>query len=397
MDQRAKFISEWNSHSMTMTALCRLFGISRQTGHKLVRQQKREATIAEKSRRPKSHPKTTSPKLVKLIVSQRRQFPLWGPAKIRQRLRLHWPQHKWPSVSTIGAILKREGLVKPRRFRRRAAPRTRPFGAVREPNDLWCVDFKGQFVMGNGRVCYPLTVTDGASRYLLACVAFHEPTLANVRDAFVDLFRRYGLPRAIRSDNGEPFASTSTAGGLTQLSAWWARLGIRLERIDPGKPQQNSRHERMHRTLKQATCSPPRRSLGWQQRAFDRFQAEYNDVRPHEALAFATPGSLYVRSHTPYPAQLPDLHYPFADIHRVRSDGTIAFRQRRQFISTSLAGELVGLYQVDERYVEVVFTNVVLGLIDTRNNNANPRVNLVRPGYGHGKKKPTRVSAIYPV
>lgn len=251
--------------------------------------------------------------------------------------------------------------------------------------------------MGDGRRCYPLTVMDAASRYLLACVAFHEPSLENVEPVFVELFKRYGLPKAIRSDNGEPFASTSTAAGFTHLSAWWARLGIQLERIDPGEPQQNGRHERMHYTLKEATCLPPRRSLRWQQRAFDRFRAQYNDIRPHQALDLETPGSRYVPSTRPYPESPPMLEYPMAEVHRIRADGTITVGQRRQFITTTLAGELVGLYTLDERYIEVVYANVLLGLIDMLNNNANPKRGLLRPPSGHASRRPTKVSAMSPV
>lgn len=398
MDQRSKFLSEvlYRPHP-SFTAVCRMFGISRQTGYKWRRRWKHEHSVEEKSRRPKSHPRTTPPGLVKRILSQRKEFPQWGPVPIRHRLQQLWPRIKWPSASTIGAILKRHGMVRPRRKRSRVAPRTRPFSKCREPNDVWCVDFKGQFKLGDGSLCYPLTVMDAASRYLLACVAFHHPTLDNVRTVFVELFTKFGMPAAIRSDNGEPFASTSTAAGLTQLSAWWARLGIRLERIDPGKPQQNGRHERMHLTLKQATCSPPRRSLGWQQRAFDRFRAHYNDVRPHQALELKTPTALYKPSPRRYPNQLPELHYPFAEVHRVRPDGTIQFRTRRQFISTSLAGELIGLAELDDRYVEVRYVDLVLGLIDTRNNNVNPRYGLTRPRPDHAGRRPTRVSAMYPV
>lgn len=397
MDQRSKFLAEWHSHQMTFTALCQLFGISRQTGYKWVRRFRTDRSVEEKSRRPKTHPATTPPKLVRLIVSQRKQFPLWGPIPIRKRLQDHWPHIEWPALSTIGAILKRNGMVRPRRRRLRVAPRTQPFLACREPNDVWCVDFKGHFPTRDGKHCYPLTVMDGASRFLLACVGFHHPTLDNVRSVFAELFRRYGLPRAIRSDNGEPFASTSTAAGLTQLSAWWVRLGIRLERIDPGKPQQNGRHERMHLTLKQAACSPPRASLGWQQRAFDRFRAHYNEVRPHQALELATPASVYTSSRRRYPDELSPLHYPLADVHRIRPDGTIQFNQRRQFISTSLAGELVGLHTLDARYVQVCFADLVLGLIDTRNGNVNPRTGLIRPRPEHAGRRPTRVSAMYPV
>ena len=397
MLQREEFIAAWIDHSMPFNALCRLFGISRQTGYKLVRQWKSERTVAEKSRRPKRIPNATRAALVRRILSQKKQFPLWGPVPLRERLRTLWPNDAWPAASTIGAILKRHGMVKQRRTRRRAPPRTQPFAKVREPNDVWSVDFKGDFELGNGRRCYPLTVMDGASRFLLACVAFYEPSLENVYPIFVELFRRYGLPKAIRSDNGEPFASAAAVAGFTQLSVWWARLSIRLERIDPGEPQQNGRHERMHGTLKKAACEQPRRSLGWQQRAFDRFVAEYNELRPHQALDLKTPASLYKPSSRPYPEQPPQLEYPMADVHRVRSDGTIQLGQRRQFISTTLAGEPVGLYQLDARYVEVVYANVLLGLIDLRNNNVNPRSNLVRPRPPHRGRRSTRVSAMSPV
>ena len=338
MDQRSKFISALHCNDASFTAICEVFGISRETGYKWKRRWKDERSVSEKSRRPKRHPGTTSMKLVKLILSQRKQFPRWGPVPIRKRLTTHWPHLDWPAVSTIGAILKRHGMVRPRRKRLRVAARTRPFSKCREPNDVWCVDFKGQFKMGDGKLCYPLTVMDAASRYVLACVALHHPTFESVKAIFVELFKKLGLPKAIRSDNGEPFASTSTAAGLSKLSAWWVRLGIRLERIDPGKPQQNGRHERMHLTLKEATCMPPRHSLGRQQRAFDRFLVHYNEVRPHQALELETPSSLYVPSPRRYPDALPDLTYTLAEIHRVRVDGTIAFGLRRQFISTSLAG-----------------------------------------------------------
>jgi len=364
---------------MSRTALCATFGISRQTGYKWARRYRQDRSIEEMSRRPRSHPRTTPTKLVKLIVSQKKQFPLWGPVPIRARLAKHWPHIQWPAPSTIGSILKKHGLVKPRRRRARAAARTRPFRTCREANDVWCVDFKGQFETRDGRLCYPLTVMDAASRYLFACTAFHHPTTENVKKVFVELFMKYGLPKAIRSDNGQPFASISAAAGLTKLSAWWARLGIHLERIDPGEPQQNGRHERMHLTLKEATCSPPKATLGWQQRAFDRFRTHYNEVRPHQALHLETPSSVYTRSPRPYPTTLPKLQYPFGEVHVVAPDGTIKINLRRQFISQSLAGEHVGLFVVDERYIEVVYANVVLGLVDMRNGNANPKTNLIRP------------------
>jgi putative transposase len=379
MSQRSQFLSEWLWSHATRTALCETYGISRQTGYKWARRFREDRTAEEKSRRPRSHPRTTPAKLIQLIVSQKRQFPLWGPVPIRKRLVTLWPHLPWPAPSTIGSILKKHGLVKPRRKRLRVAPRTRPFRTCREANDIWCVDFKGQFRTRDGKLCYPLTVMDAASRYVLACTAMHNPTTENVQRVFVELFTKYGLPKAIRSDNGEPFASVSLAAGLTKLSAWWARLGIHLERIDPGKPYQNGRHERMHLTLKEATCAPPRATLRRQQRAFDLFRAHYNDVRPHQALDLATPGSLYARSPRRYPTTLPALQYPLGEVHLVAPDGTIKLGLRRQFISQSLAGELVGLYSVDARYIKVEYAEIVLGLIDVRNNNANPKSNLLRP------------------
>jgi transposase InsO family protein len=396
MDQRRRFILEWRSGTMSRTVLCQLFGISRQTGYKWVRRfesTKKWTALEERSRRPAKSPSATAKKLVRLILSQRRQFPTWGPVPIRKRLQTIRPRLKWPAASTIGAILKRHGMVAERQRRHRLAPRTRPFSACREPNDVWCVDFKGQFRMGDGRLCYPLTVMDASSRFLLACVAFHSPTLENVRGVFEELFRAHGLPKAMRSDNGEPFASTSTAGGLSQLSVWWVKLGIRLERIDPGKPQQNGRHERMHLTLKIDTCSPPRRSLGWQQRAFDRFRRIYNEERPHQALDLATPASLYLPSSRRLPEELAQLQYPFSDCHRVRADGTIRWRNRNLFISSTLAGELIGLNTLDSRYVQVAFANLLLGVIDTH----QPERGLIQPKPAHRRTKTTQLSAMSPV
>ena len=352
---------------MSRTALCELFGISRETGYKWIRRFERSKDwreVEDRSRRPHDSPNATPASLISRAVQMRKKYPRWGPVKLRQLLYQRWPREPWPSASTIGAILKREGLVRDRRWRRRLPVRTRPFAACREPNDLWCIDFKGQFKLGDGRICYPLTVMDAVTRFLLACVAFHAPTLANVRAALEQLFRRYGLPKAFRSDNGEPFASTTSAGGLTQLSAWWARLGIRIERIDPGKPQQNGRHERMHLTLKQETCAPPKYSLGWQQRAFDRFLYLYNNVRPHQALDLATPASLYEPSPRRAPRTLPPLFYPCADVYRVDASGNIRWGNRKLFINSALAGELVGIDQLNRRYAVVVFADVPLGYLD---------------------------------
>ena len=220
MSQREQFLSEWIWQPMSRTALCAMFGISRETGYKWARRFKEDRSTEEKSRRPHSHPKTTSKKLVERIVAMKRRFPLWGPLKIRAYLVANSPTTRWPSASTMGAILKRHDLVRARRIRARVPPRTQPFLACREVHDVWCVDFKGHFKTRDGRLCFPLTVMDAASRFLLQCRGMHEPTLEGVRKIFVDLFKKHGLPKAIRSDNGEPFASASAAAGLTQLSAW---------------------------------------------------------------------------------------------------------------------------------------------------------------------------------
>jgi putative transposase len=379
---------------MTRKALCELFGISRQTGYKWARrfaESRGSDRLEERSRRPQRSPTATPEKLVKAILRQRRNFPTWGPVPLRKMLTTSRPDVQWPSASTFGGILKRHGMVSPRLRRQRAAPGARPFSRCREPNDVWCVDFKGQFETRDGRLCYPLTVMDATTRYLLACTAFHSPSLQNVQEAFEKLFRTYGLPKALRSDNGEPFASTGAAG-MTRLSAWWAKLGIRLERIEPGKPQQNGRHERMHLTLKIETCIPPRASLGRQQRAFDLFRVRYNEVRPHQALDLETPASLYQPSCRPFPDVLPTLRYPLAESFRVKTNGAIRWGARNLFVSTSLAGELVGVDRLDGRYARIMFANVVLGFVDTTHFNGG----LIRPKVDRRKTR-NRLSAMSPV
>lgn len=396
MDQKREFVLAWRSHTMSRTALCRLYGISRQTGYKWARRFARTRewhALDEHSRRPHRSPRATPRLLVQRICAERLRRPLEGPRTLRARLRQKWPRVRWPAPSTLGAILRRARLVVPRVRRARRPPRTQPFALAREPNDVWCIDFKGDFALGDGRRCYPLTVTDAASRYLLACVGFHAPTTAHVRAVLIRLFQTYGLPTAIRSDNGAPFASMVTPAGLTTLSAWWAKLGIRLERIDPGKPYQNGRHERLHLTLKRATCLPPKHSLGWQQRAFDAFERDYNHRRPHQALELATPASRYTPSPRRLPALVPVPQYPFADIYRVSPTGTIRWRARTVFVSSTLADECVGLYALDARYCEVVFANIVLGVIDAQ----YPHYGLLHPKTRANAKPTSRLSAMSPV
>jgi transposase InsO family protein len=301
------------------------------------------------------------------VLAMRAEHPTWGPKKLRRRLQDEDKDKRidWPARSTIAELLRRHGLVIPRRPRRRVPPRTQPFAQCGGANDLWCVDFKGWFRTQDGRRCDPLTLTDSFSRYLLRCQAVSDTGGLGVRPIFEAAFRQYGLPRAIRSDNGSPFASRGV-GGLSRLSVWWTKLGIRHERIDPGKPQQNGRHERMHRTLKAETARPPATTLRAQQRRFDAFRQEFNDQRPHEALGLDAPAKWYEPSMRPYPEREPQLSYPLDWACRmVRHNGEVKFKGLF-FLGEALVGEPVGFEPVDGRHWRVHFGSLVLGIFDER-------------------------------
>jgi putative transposase len=281
----------------------------------------------------------------------------------------------WPVTSTIGELLQRAGLVQPRRHRRRTPPSTQPFAQCTAPNDLWCIDFKGQFRVGE-RLCYPLTVTDGASRFILGIDALTSTKTAPARVVLERIFRQYGLPAAIRSDNGVPFASTG-AGGLSQLSVWWVRLGIWPDRIEPASPQQNGRHERMHLDLKHETANPPQRTFPAQQRRFDAFRHEYNDERPHEGIGMQTPSSLYVPSTRVMPRKLPELEYPDGWLlRRVRHDGTMKWRKHYLYMSKALENQIVGLRPEDNGLWAAYFGPVLLGRV----HDEALDLGLIRPG-----------------
>ena len=392
MDQRMEFVIQHRSGTISMAALCRLFGVSRQTGHKWVNRfspRRGEASLEELSRRPHRSPTATQKLLVERIVARRKRFPTWGARKILLLLHKQWPKIQWPAPSTVEEILKRHGLVRARKRRLHLVPRTQPFSHCVEPNDVWCVDFKGQFRTGNGTLVYPLTVMDAASRFLLACTALRAPEGAPTRMVFEELFRKHGLPKAIRCDNGEPFVASRAPAGLSRLSAWWVKLGIRLERIDPGEPQQNGRHERMHLTLKIETALPPKATFDAQSHAFDRFRRIYNLVRPHEALAMRTPASIYRPSPRSLPRTTPRPQYPFADLCRVHPGGSIRWGDHKYFISSSLVGETIGIYVLDRRYAEVRFAHLLLGILDTQ----LPLQGLIRPKPPRKRK----VSAMSPV
>jgi transposase InsO family protein len=349
-----------------MSEVCRDFGISRKTGYKILNRYKVEGldALADRSRRPVRYANQLPDRVERLIVDLKRDKPHWGARKIRELLvRKLAGDVRLPAKSTIHAVLDRHGLVQHARGRRNRATGTL-LSAGAAPNELWCADFKGEFKLGNGRYCYPLTVSDHASRYLLLCEAFESTQEAPVIAAFQQLFRDRGLPMAIRSDNGLPFASPNGLYNLSRLSVWWLRLGISIERIKPGHPQQNGRHERMHLTLKKEATRPPGLNSLQQQAKFDAFVREFNAERPHEALAMRCPTEFYVASPRPYDG-LPELQYPWHDRDiLVTACGRICMHRKKINISTVLAGQKLGIKEVDDAIWLVSFMHYDLGYID---------------------------------
>jgi len=364
MEERLRFVAR-RLEGESMTALCREFGISRKTGHKLFARYKESGleALGDRPRRPGRVANRLPMPVEAAIVALRRERPSWGARKLREVLAKRFgPDVTIPARSTIHAALDRHGLVEHARARRPRAAGT-ALSAPAGPNDLWCCDFKGEFRLGDGKLCYPLTVTDQASRYLLMVEALEGTSEAPVFTAFHRLFEERGLPAAIRSDNGAPFASRGL-WGLSKLSVWWLRLGVGIERITPGKPQQNGRHERMHLTLKQETTRPAARNSLAQQARFDAFVEDFNAVRPHEALDMQTPASAYARSPRAF-AGLPELAYPFHDLDVVASaNGAIGLHGRQVVISSVFAGQRLGLREVEADVWLVSFMHYDLGYID---------------------------------
>ena len=373
MDERLRFVARLLDGE-AMTELCREFGISRKTGYKILTRYRDQGVTAlcDRSRRPVHYANQLPVQVESLIVKLKQEKPHWGARKIRELLvRRLDGDFRIPANSTIHAVLHRHGLVKGLRRPRPKAAGT-PLSPGLAPNDLWCVDFKGEFKLGNGDYCYPLTVTDHASRYLLLCEALEstreEPAIA----AFEHLFHARGLPQAIRSDNGVPFASPNALFHLSKLSVWWLRLGIAIERIRPGHPQQNGRHERMHLTLKQEATRPPGMNSLQQQARFDAFVAEFNTERPHEALGMQTPAARYRASPRPYRG-LPELAYPLHDRDvMVTACGRICMHRKRINLSSVLAGQRVGIKEVDDGIWIVSFMQYDLGYIDLEQKTLQP-------------------------
>jgi transposase InsO family protein len=366
VDERKRFIEEWKKGEEDFAELCRRYEISRQTGYTWTGRYREEgeAGLEDRSRRPHACPHAMAEAVAHAVVELRQKHPRWGPRKLRAYLQSHRPSQSWPASSSMGELLQREGLVHPRRRRRRTPAYTEPLAHAQAPNQVWSADYKGWFYCGDGSRCDPLTISDACSRYLLRCRAVAKTDGREAQAVFEAVFRECGLPEAMRTDNGPPFASRAP-GGLSRLSMWWMRLGIRHERIEPGCPQQNGRHERMHQTLKAQTASPPEASLQRQQQAFERFQREYNEERPHEALQYRTPASLYVASARVYPSRLPELEYPpQAQLRRISQQGSVKWKCGRAFVSEVLARQDVGLVEVEEDFLEVYYGRLFLGWLD---------------------------------
>ena len=365
VDQRMRFVVECERGAEPMAALCRIYGISRRVGYKWLDRYLSEGVdgLKDHSRAPHRHPNKVSEELESAILSVRAAHPTWGPKKLLVILKRQRPRTHWPARSTIGEILSRHGLSFARKRRRRVPPQDGPFACCDGPNTVWCADFKGWFRTGDGRRCDPLTISDAYSRYILRCQSLCRTDGNSVRPLFEAAFGQYGLPTAIRTDNGSPFASRGFMG-LTALSLWWVKLGIRPERIEAGHPEQNGRHERMHLTLKQETASPPAADLRRQQEHFDAFREEFNNVRPHEALDMRTPSSLYVPSARQYPQRLGVPEYPAGWALRRVGYGRFRWQMANVFIAHVLHKELIGLEPIDGRYWRAWFGWMSVGILD---------------------------------
>jgi transposase InsO family protein len=380
MDERMRFVIR-HKDGESMASLCREFGISRKTGYKIVDRYEQCGVegLSDRKRRPFRYANQLPQQIEAAIVAARREKPAWGARKIRERLLRRLPHAvKVPACSTIHAVLDRHGLVA-RLHRSRTHAQGTPLSEGLNPNDLWCTDYKGEFQLADKRYCYPLTVTDHASRYLLLCEALESNREELAFRAFERLFKERGLPLAIRSDNGVPFASPNGLFNLSKLSVWWLRLGISIERIRPGHPQQNGRHERMHLTLKQEATRPAGQNFLQQQAKFDHFIEEFNTERPHEALKMKCPAQLYTPSSKPYQG-IPEPHYPFHDkTVVVTSCGRLCLYRKKINLSTSLAGQAVGIKEVDQGIWLVSFMDYDLGYIDLEEKTLQPLPNPFGP------------------
>src|SRR5262245_23589471 len=365
MDERSRLVLEYRRGEIPMAELCRQAGVSRKTGYKWVERHDAYGVdgLVDRSRAPHVQSRRIAEEPVRRIVALKRRRREYGPKKLRALLQAESPELSWPAVSTISNLLAMRGMVKPQRRRRVTPMYPDALLPMNEVNAVWAADLKGEFRTGDGRWCYPLTITDGYSRFVLCCRGMPKFTREWVQPGFDRAFRDYGLPLTIRTDNGPPFVSRGLA--ISKLTAWWIKLGIRHERIAPGKPQQNGRHERMHRTLKAATARPPAADLHAQQRRFNRWRSRFNQERPHEAIGQRPPTALYRSSTRSLPNRLPELVYPSNYVVRqVRQNGSIKWHSQLIFVCTSLVGEPIGFKQFDDQRWYVYFAQQPIGIFD---------------------------------
>ncbi len=369
MDERLRFVGACLSGEFTMRDLCQRFGVSRKTGYKWVARYAAEGPpgLSERSRAPHRQPNRADPGVLDLVTELRRCHPHWGPRKLLAYLAPRWPALDFPAASTVGLVLRARGLSRPRQRRRgRLAVYPGPFEGCTAPNAVWCADFKGYFATGDGKRCTPQTIQDAYSRYLVRCEALHRTDFTATRAVFWSAFLEYGLPLAVRTDNGPPFASRAP-GGISRFAVWLIQLGIRPERIAPGKPSQNGRLERFHRTLKQETAKPPARTRLAQQRRFDGFRREFNEERPHEALRQHPPASVYASSARRVPAALQEPRYAaHFELCRVRADGSAKWAGAHFRLADALAGTTIGWERQAEDGWRAYYGPLALGTLDGR-------------------------------
>jgi transposase InsO family protein len=368
MQERMRFIADCESGEWALADLCRQYAISRTTAYKWIERYEADPCegLKDRPRAPHTHPNQVPAEIEAEVVAMKGRHLHWGPLKVLAELQRRFPGEPWPAASTVGDILKRHGLTVARRRRRYATPSGPPLAQCAGANDLWSADFKGWFRTGDGKRCDPLTITDSYSRFLIRCQALTGFTGFDIlQPLFQAAFEEYGLPHAIRTDNGPPFAGVGF-GGLSRLSVWWMRLGITPQRIRPAHPEENGRHERMHRTLKEATVNPPARDARAQQKAFDRFVPEYNYERPHQALGQRPPAEFYTPSPRPFPDRLPPLPAYPSDwpIRKVKPVGTIKWKGEELFLSAPLAGQRVGFEPIDDGFWKVHFLACAIALFD---------------------------------
>lgn len=368
MEQRIQFITDWLRRTHAVSELCALYGISRKSGYKWIDRYQHEGPdwVLDRSHAARVVANKTPLEVEQALMQMRARHPTWGARKLLHQVGLEQPALALPHESTVCEILKRNGLITAKPRRRAIGHPGRPSAVVSCPNDAWSADFKGQFRLGDGSYCYPLTVTDNYSRYLLACKGLDGTQLEPTKAVFTRLFKEYGLPRRIKTDNGVPFAA-ATLGRLSQLSVWWLKLGILPELSEPGKPQQNGRHERMHKTLKAEATKPPGANSRSQQGKFNAFRREYNEVRPHEALEMNAPAQMYQASPRPMPGRLPAMEYPDRfEVRYVSANGGIRWRKQWVNVTSALVGEYVGLEAVDDGLWDVYFGVKKIGRLHER-------------------------------